>query len=211
MPAVEELPSTIKRSPKKAQNTWIRAHDNAVREYGEGRRAHMTAFAAMKRSFEKVGDHWEPKKGVSEKATMGRTATTRTTRTTKAATRTGTKAGMTARTGTKAGMTTRTTTKAATRTGGKTGATTRTTAKAATRTGGKAGMTTRATKAVTRTAKAAMTRTAKTTEGVNLNATKEYLQNMAARLDVRGRSKMTKQELVNAIRRANRRLTTKAR
>ncbi|MFI7129745.1 ChaB family protein [Nonomuraea sp. NPDC050153] len=183
MPAVEELPSTIKRSPKKAQNTWLRAHDNAVREYGEGRRAHMTAFAAMKRSFEKVGDHWEPKKGPTDKATMNRTAG---------------RAGTTR------------TTKATTRTGGKAGVTTRTT-KAATRTGGKAGVTTRTTKAVTRTAKAAMTRTAKTAEGVNLNATKEYLQKMAAKLDVRGRSKMTKQELVNAIRRANRRLTTKAR
>ncbi|PRX51010.1 Rho termination factor-like protein [Prauserella shujinwangii] len=61
MPAREELPSTIQRSPRKAQRTWIKAHDSAVETYGEGRRAHQTAFAALKHSFEKVGDHWEPK------------------------------------------------------------------------------------------------------------------------------------------------------
>ena len=32
-------------------------------EYGEGERAHRTAFGALKHSFEKVGDHWEPKPG----------------------------------------------------------------------------------------------------------------------------------------------------
>ena len=57
----EELPGTLKRSPKKAQRTWIKAHDSAVETYGEGERAHRTAFAAVKHSFEKVGDHWEPK------------------------------------------------------------------------------------------------------------------------------------------------------
>ncbi|MEQ4723101.1 ChaB family protein [Nonomuraea sp. B19D2] len=127
MPAVEELPSTIKRSPKKAQNTWIKAHDNAVQEYGEGRRAHMTAFAALKHSFEKVGDHWEPKekKGPSDKG--------------------------------------------------------------------------------------ATDRSGRTAEGVNANASKEHLQKVAAQLEVRGRSKMTKQELVSAIKKANRRATAKAR
>ncbi|GAA3230441.1 ChaB family protein [Nonomuraea helvata] len=127
MPAVEELPSTIKRSPKKAQNTWIKAHDNAVKEYGEGRRAHMTAFAALKHSFEKVGDHWEPKekKGPSDKG--------------------------------------------------------------------------------------ATDRSGRTAEGVNANASKEHLQKVAAQLEVPGRSKMTKQELVNAIKKANRRATAKAR
>ena len=68
MPANEELPSTLQRSPKKARETWSKAHDSAVREYGEGQRAHRTAFAALKHSFEKVGDHWEPKgrKGPSD-------------------------------------------------------------------------------------------------------------------------------------------------
>ena len=68
MPGKEELPSTLKRSPKKAQETWIKTHDSAVETYGEGERAHRTAFAAVKHSFEKVGDHWEPKdeKGPSD-------------------------------------------------------------------------------------------------------------------------------------------------
>lgn len=63
MPGREELPSTLQRSPRKAQETWIKAHDSAVQEYGEGERAHRTAFGALKHSFEKVGDHWEPKEG----------------------------------------------------------------------------------------------------------------------------------------------------
>src|SRR3712207_4697878 len=61
MPAREELPSTLRRSPEKAQETWIKTHDSAVETYGEGERAHRTAFAAVKHSFEKVGDHWEAK------------------------------------------------------------------------------------------------------------------------------------------------------
>ena len=61
MPGREELPPTLRRSPAKAQETWVRAHDSAVGEYGEGERAHRTAFGALKHSFEKVGDHWEPK------------------------------------------------------------------------------------------------------------------------------------------------------
>src|SRR3954462_4779320 len=61
MPAREDMPSTLKRSPKKAQDTYAETHDSAVEEYGEGERAHRTAFSAVKHSFEKVGDHWEPK------------------------------------------------------------------------------------------------------------------------------------------------------
>src|SRR3954470_5306641 len=73
MPAREDMPSTLKRSPKKAQETYAKAHDSAVEEYGEGERAHRTAFAAVKHSFEKVGDHWEPKgrKGPSDKKAEG--------------------------------------------------------------------------------------------------------------------------------------------
>jgi hypothetical protein len=37
-------------------------HDAAVDEYGDGERAHRTAYAALKRTFEKVGDHWEQKR-----------------------------------------------------------------------------------------------------------------------------------------------------
>jgi cation transport regulator ChaB len=56
-----ELPETLKRSPAKAQRTFAKAHDSAVREYGEGERAHRVAYAALKHSFEKRGDRWEPK------------------------------------------------------------------------------------------------------------------------------------------------------
>jgi cation transport regulator ChaB len=68
MPAKDEMPSTIQRSPAKAQRTWSKAHDSAVESYGEGERAHRTAFAALKHSFEKVGDRWRPKarKGPSD-------------------------------------------------------------------------------------------------------------------------------------------------
>ena len=130
MPGRDELPGTLKRSPKKAQNTFIKAHDAAVQEYGEGERAHRTALAAVKHSFEKVGDHWEPKakKGPSD-------------------------------------------------------------AKAA---GG------RDTKA-------------KSAGGVDANASKEHLLKVAKKLDVSGRSKMKKSELVAAIQKANRKADGKAR
>src|SRR3954447_16496983 len=123
VPGRKELPSTLERSPQKAQDSWVAAHDSAVEEYGEGERAHRTAFSAVKHSFEKVGDHWEPKdkKGPSD-------------------------------------------------------------AKAA---GG------RSTKA-------------DTAEGVDANASKAHLMELAKRLDVRGRSSMTKAELVDAIKKANR-------
>ena len=133
MPAKKEMPSTIQRSPKKAQRTWGKAHDSAVDEYGEGERAHRTAFSALKHSFEKVGDHWEPKdhQGPSDRQD--------------------------ARTG-----------------------------KSARRGGRTAG-------------------------GVDANATKKHLMEVARRLDVPGRSKMDKGELVEAIQRANERETRKSR
>ncbi|MFC4058849.1 ChaB family protein [Planomonospora corallina] len=130
MPAREELPSTLRRSAKKAQETWIKAHDSAVETYGEGERAHRTAFAALKHSFEKVGDHWEPKdhKGPSD--------------------------AQAARSTPEAG---------------------------------------------------------ETAEGVDASASKEHLYGIARRLDVPGRSTMTKQQLVEAIKKANRRHTAEAR
>ncbi|GAA0260326.1 ChaB family protein [Cryptosporangium japonicum] len=133
MPGRQELPSTLERSSKKAQETWIKTHDSAVEEYGEGERAHRTAFGSLKHSFEKVGDHWEPKKkkGPSDKQSE------------------------------------------------KTGA--------AARRGGK------------------------TEEGVDANASKTHLRDVARRLEIRGRSTMTKSELVDAIKKANRRKTAAAR
>ena len=56
-----DIPGTVQRSPAKARRTYREAHDSAVKSYGEGERAHRTAYAALKHSFEKVGDRWEPK------------------------------------------------------------------------------------------------------------------------------------------------------
>jgi cation transport regulator ChaB len=61
-PKQSELPDTLKRSPAKAQRQFAKTHDAAVKQYGEGERAHRTAYASLKHDFEKVGDHWEPKK-----------------------------------------------------------------------------------------------------------------------------------------------------
>src|ERR671929_480077 len=57
-----ELPDTLKRSGAKAQRTFAKAHDAAVEQYGEGERAHRTAMAALKRTHEKRGDRWVPKR-----------------------------------------------------------------------------------------------------------------------------------------------------
>ena len=133
MPGKQELPSTLQRSSKKAQRTWIKAHDSAVEEYGEGERAHRTAFSALKHSFEKVGDHWEAKddKGPSDQQ--------------------------------------------------------------AERSGGQA------------------RRGGETAGGVDANASKKHLMEVARKLDVSGRSTMNKDELVEAIQKANNRETRKSR
>jgi len=76
-----ELPRTLQKSDAKARRTFTKAHDAAVEEYGEGERAHRMAYAALKHTHEKVGDHWEPKaaKGPSDrKAAGGRRSRART-------------------------------------------------------------------------------------------------------------------------------------
>ena len=55
------MPDTLKRSSSRAQKLYATVLDNAEKEYGAGERASRTAMAALKRSFEKVGDHWEAK------------------------------------------------------------------------------------------------------------------------------------------------------
>ena len=64
----EDLPGTIRRSPAKAQRTFEKTLESAHERYDSEQRAHRTALAALKHSFEKVGDHWEPKdrKGPSD-------------------------------------------------------------------------------------------------------------------------------------------------
>jgi cation transport regulator ChaB len=59
----EEVPSTVARSDQHAQRLWKKAHDSAVDTYGEGQRAHRTAFAALKHEYRKVGDRWKRKDG----------------------------------------------------------------------------------------------------------------------------------------------------
>lgn len=77
----EDLPGTLKRSPAKAQRTYSEALDSAHKEYGNEQRAHRVAYSALKHSFEKVGDHWEPKdgKGPSDRQAKGGRNTSRRT------------------------------------------------------------------------------------------------------------------------------------
>jgi cation transport regulator ChaB len=126
----EELPSTIARSGAKAQRTFAKALDAALAEYGDQERAHRVAFAALKHTHEKVGDHWEPKEqaGPSDAKAAGSARTRRPT------------AG-----------------------------------------------------------------------GVDANASKAHLYQLAKRLEVPGRSRMTKSQLVEALQRASERQTRRAR
>ena len=126
----DEIPSTLQRSDAKAQDTFAKTYDSAEEEYGDDERAARTAYAALKHTYEKVGDHWEPKEepGPSD-------------------------------------------------------------------------------------AKAAGSRTSsqETAGGVNANASKAHLYEVASKLDISGRSNMTKEELVDAIQKANEKETRKAR
>jgi cation transport regulator ChaB len=129
MPAKDEIPSTLQRSPEHAQEIYAKTLDSANETYGEGERAHRTAFAAVKHEYEKVGDHWEEKEsaGPSDSGAAG-------------------------------------------------------------------------------------SRGSGTTEdGVDANASRAHLMDVAKRLEISGRSSMKKDELVEAIKKANARATAKAR
>src|SRR5215203_3596329 len=75
----KDLPGTLKRSPAKAQRTYAEALDSAEETYDSEARAHQAAWSAVKHSFEKVGDHWEPKdeKGPSDPQSRQRGAAAR--------------------------------------------------------------------------------------------------------------------------------------
>lgn len=62
------IPGTLQRSPEKAQRTYAKTMASAEKTYGSDERAGRAAFASLKHSYEKVGDHWEPKdrKGPSD-------------------------------------------------------------------------------------------------------------------------------------------------
>lgn len=128
-PKKSELPGTLRRSGAKAQRTFAKAYDAAADEYEDEERAHRVAYAALKHTHERVGDHWEQKKakGPSDRKAAG-------------------------------GRSTR----------------------------------------------------AATAGGVDANASKSHLYGIAKRLDIHGRSTMSKDELVSAIRKANDRRTRRA-
>ncbi|WP_151774182.1 ChaB family protein [Streptomyces abyssomicinicus] len=132
MPGREELPSTLERSSEEARRTWIKAHDSAVDQYGEGERAHRVAYGALKHTHEKVGDHWERKEGGRKGPSDPRSARPR-------------------------------------------------------QQGGRSG------------------------EGVDEDASRQHLYELARRLDVTGRSRMSRSQLLDAIRKANRSRTRAAR
>jgi ChaB len=56
-----DLPGTLKRSGPKAQRTFAKTHDAAAEQYGEGERAHRTAYASLKHTHERRGSRWVPK------------------------------------------------------------------------------------------------------------------------------------------------------
>jgi hypothetical protein len=132
MPAKDQLPSTVKRSDDKAERTWEKTYESALETYDDdGARARRAAFASLKHTHEKVGDHWEPKekKGPSDEQAAGR----------------------------------------------------------------------------------GIDRNEPTAGGVDAHASKKHLLEVARKLDVPGRSSMNKDELVDAIGKANNRETAKAR
>jgi cation transport regulator ChaB len=125
-PKKNELPSTLQRSDAEAQRTFTKAHDSAAEQYGSEERAYRVAYAALKHSFEKVGDRWERKK---EKGPSD-----------------------------------------------------------------------------ARAERGGLHNPIPSAEGVDANASKSHLLDIARRLDVRGRSTMDKTELVDAIKKYNRRV-----
>ena len=130
----DRLPSTLDRSEEHAQAIYTESLESAEKvkgHEGDQQYAHRVAFAAVKHSYEKVGDHWEPKdaKGPSdERAESGGPHPE-----------------------------------------------------------------------------------GESAQGVDANASKAHLLDLAKRADIRGRSRMSKGELVNALEKSNDRATAKAR
>jgi hypothetical protein len=61
-PAEEDIPQTILRSDKRAQEIWTKARDEAASDGGEERTGARAAYEALKQEYEKQGDHWVKKK-----------------------------------------------------------------------------------------------------------------------------------------------------
>ena len=58
VPPACDLPGTLKRSSKEAQETFARALATAVRVHGDENQANRAAYAEFKRTFEKRADPW---------------------------------------------------------------------------------------------------------------------------------------------------------
>jgi anti-sigma B factor antagonist len=60
-----DLPGTVKRSSKEAQQAYAQALASAVQDYGDGDQAVRAAYVQFKRTFEKCGDRWIPKQAAT--------------------------------------------------------------------------------------------------------------------------------------------------
>jgi hypothetical protein len=56
--SITELPETLQRSSREAQEAFLSALDDAVQAHGAGDQAQRIAYMALKQRFEKRGDHW---------------------------------------------------------------------------------------------------------------------------------------------------------
>ena len=65
LPPAGELPGTVKRSSKQAQQTFTRALTSAVQVHGEGDQAFRAAYVEFKLTFEKRGDRWIPRQAAT--------------------------------------------------------------------------------------------------------------------------------------------------
>ena len=61
-----ELPGTLQRSCREAQESFTKAYHAAAQIYGEGDRAVRAAFSVLKQEFEKRGDQWVAKRDAEE-------------------------------------------------------------------------------------------------------------------------------------------------
>lgn len=77
-PRKSEIPQTLQRSDEEAKRTWAKTYDSAMEQYDDDERAARTAWASLKHTHEKVGDHWQPKKDAgpsdSRAASSGRSS-----------------------------------------------------------------------------------------------------------------------------------------
>lgn len=63
-----ELPKTLKRSSAKAQRTFTKTYDAAIKEYdGDEERAYRTAYASLEKKYEKADGKWKRKKDDEDK------------------------------------------------------------------------------------------------------------------------------------------------